>query len=884
MTGRAAPIDYAGLAAALLDRAHLLVPSWLPGGVQRGHEWVCGDLSGAEGDSCSVNLATGKWADFSGDESGGDLTSLYAAIHGMGQADAARELMEHLGWATQAPSAAPRPAPAREDRAQSMAQALQAEPSGGAKEEADSPARRASRWRPIVPVPGFAPAPRFRWRFHDRPADVWRELDAVRTWEYAFEGQRYGYVARFERVNSKGELVKDTLPLTWCQDTHDDRGACQWQWKTWEVPRPLYVPATLLSGDLSLPVVVVEGEKCAQAGHELLGHEFDFVSWPGGAKAVQHAAWSWLMGRTVYLWPDADAKHERLTRDEKAAGVDPSTKPLMPLQRQPGFRAMQDVGSLLLADHGCTVFMLHMLAPGERADGWDIADAVAEGWDAAAVRDYIRAAAAFVAPDDAARAKAATPATEWQSTPSSAGAGKGEGLLSWRDKLIQSANGALRPVRENAVLALDGMELPDGEWLPGVPEACGLVAFNEFTNDVVKRGATPWGTAEGVWEETDELEMGNWLTRTHWLPSMPRGTLEEAVAMVAKRHRYHPARELFTGLRGRWDGQKRLGTWLRRACLVEDEWNDADPLQQYLARVGTWLVMAICARVLNPGCKFDYMVILEGPQGHGKSTLARTLGWDWFADTGLVLGDKDSYQNLQGILVYEWGELDALTKAEVTKVKQFVSSMKDRFRASFDRRAKDYPRQVVFIGTTNEGHYLVDGTGNRRMWPVPITRRIDLEWVLQWREQLFAEAMHYLDAGERFHPTAREERELFVPQQQARMIDNAIQTAVLRFLYDEHQRVSATGENGALIQEITVSDLLTKLGISVDKQTHVIVRQATAALDHAGWTRGRSSRGDRPRIFKRPPGRAGEVPGGSGDPKDGHDAGQSSEDGNDCPF
>jgi hypothetical protein len=274
VTGRAAPIDYAGLAAALLDRAHLLVPSWLPGGVQRGHEWVCGDLSGAEGDSCSVNLVTGKWADFSGDESGGDLTSLYAAIHGMGQADAARELMEHLGWATQAPSAAPRPAPAREDRAQAMAQALQAKPSEGTKEEADSPARRASRWRPIVPVPGFAPAPRFRWRFHDRPADVWRELDAVRTWEYAFEGQRYGYVARFERVNSKGDLVKDTLPLTWCQDTHDDRGACQWQWKTWEVPRPLYVPATLLSGDLSLPVVVVEGDDDATILEEFfLGDE-----------------------------------------------------------------------------------------------------------------------------------------------------------------------------------------------------------------------------------------------------------------------------------------------------------------------------------------------------------------------------------------------------------------------------------------------------------------------------------------------------------------------------------------------------------------------------------------------------------------------------------
>jgi predicted P-loop ATPase len=888
----ASPIDFAGLADALLRRAHALVPAWLPDGVQRGHEWVCGGLGGGEGDSCSVNLTTGKWADFAGgdDEKGGDLISLYAAIHRMGQGEAARELMEHLGWAQQdGPKPLPPSAP---ERAKTMAQALR---SSAATPEGEEAAARSkvARWQPIVPVPPFAPKPVFRWRYHDKAADAWRELEAVRHWEYVFEGQRYGYVARFERTSSKGELVKDTLPFTWCADTHDERGGCKWQWKTWNAPRPLYVPATLLSADLSLPVVVVEGEKCAQAGHELLGHEFDFVCWPGGARAVAYAAWGWLMGRTVYLWPDADAKRERLTREEKEAGVDPASKALLPLDKQPGWRAMRDVGSILVAEHGCTVHIVHMKPPGERPDGWDLADAIAEGWDAQRVRDYIRASMVFVPPDDAARAKAAAAGAAVRSI---AGAGSGpEGgdggdVLSWRDKLICSAKGAIQPVRENAVLALDGMALPSGTWLEGVPEAAGLIGFNEFTNDVVKRRATPWGTAEGVWDEVDELEMGNWLTRAHWLPSLARGTLEEAVAMVAKRHRFHPVRELLEGLRGTWDGQQRLATWLRRACLEEDEWDDEDLLHKYLARVGTWLVMAICARVMRPGCKFDYMVILEGPQGWGKSTLARMLAWDWFADTGLVLGDKDSYQNLQGILVYEWGELDALTRSEVTKVKQFVSSMKDRFRASFDRRAKDYPRQVVFIGTTNEGHYLSDGTGNRRMWPVQVTRRIDLAWVQEVRAQLFAEAMHYLDEGQRFHPTAKEEAALFTPQQESRMVDNAIASAVMRYLYDEDQKVGFNGENGAFITQISVADLLTRLGISVDKQTPLIVRQATAALDKAGWVRGRSSRGDRPRVFRRPPGETKGVPRGSGDsePASGASAPPAnpatSEDGNDAPF
>jgi putative DNA primase/helicase len=864
-------IDFAGLAAALLDRAQTLVPQWLRGGIQRGHEWVCGDLYGNEGDSCSVNLVSGAWADFGGndDERGGDLISLYAAIHSLGQREAALELMQQLGMArADGPPRRDVPAPAAPEAA-------------AAAPPETSPAREASKWQPIVPVPAHAPAPRFRWGFKDRVSDVWVELEAVRSWEYAFEGERYGYVARFERIRaSTGEVVKDTLPMTWCQDTTDPRGGCRWHWKAWDTPRPLYVPATLLSGDpRNVPVVVVEGEKCAEAGHQLLGHEFDFVSWPGGARSWAMARWGWLMGRTVYLWPDADAKRQRLTKAEREAGLSPEAKPLMPLAMQPGMKAMVGIGSVLVADQVCDVYMLPIGEPGTRPDGWDIADAIAEGWDAARVRDFIRSAGAFVPPDDAARAKARGPI----STPSGAGAGQGGDApkLDWRDKLLKSAAGATKAVRDNVVLAIDGQELADGEWLPGIEEAAGVIAFNEFTNDVIKLQDTPWGTPAGIWDEVDELEMGNWLTRVHWLPSMPRGTLEEAVAMVAKRHRFHPVRQEFEALRGQWDGEKRLATWLRRCCLEEDEFDDADQLQQYLARVGTWLLMAICARVMSPGCKFDYMVIFEGAQGMGKSTLARLLGGEFFADTGLVLGDKDSFQNLQGVLVYEWGELDSLTKAEVTKVKQFISSQKDRFRASFDRRAKDYPRQVVFVGTTNEDHYLVDPTGNRRFWPVRVTRQIDIDWVRAQRTQLFAEAMSYFEAGERYYPTTAEQRRLFEPQQQQRQIENAIQAAILRHLYDD----TGTGENGTLLNEVTVPSLLSKLGVSVDKQTHPLLRQATAALRHAGWVRYRSSRADRPWMFRRPEGAGGLYPAGSGEPTDrptrGHNP-EGAEHG--CPF
>jgi len=826
------PIDFVALAAALLDRAETLLPQWLPGGVRKGREWVCGDLSGNAGGSLSVNMVTGAWKDFAAGDSGGDLTSLYAAIHGLNNAKAATELRAQLGW---------------QEPQRTAAQSAPVGPP--AADAATPPGKRRTMWRAVTPVPDLAPPPDFKH---------WHYSEPESTWEYRFEGALYGYVARFR--NSTGG--KEVMPFTWCVDESDGRGTQRWHWKQWEVPRPLYVPSTVLSADCSLPVVLVEGEKCALAGHTLLPGDFDWVSWPGGGQAWDKAAWGWLMGRTVYLWPDCDAKRVPLTKAEREAGVDPETKPLLPAAKQPGVRAMQQIGAVLQAQYLCTVFMCRVPEPGAVADGWDVADAVQQGWGPEEVRALVRGAVAFVpdgqAPDGAA-------AAEGISTPGLAGAGKGSGEHSddlrptWRDSLLRSGGGKVLPVRDNLVLALEGVP---GSGLPGVEGAAGLVAYNEFTNNVEKTRPTPWGSPAGEWDEVDELEMGTWLAREHWLPSMSRATLEEAVAMVAKRHRFHPVRDAMARLKGTWDGQKRLGTWLQVCCMQPGE---ADPLlAQYLARVGTWLVMAICARVLTPGCKFDYMTIFEGPQGWGKSTLARLLALDWFADTGLVLGDKDSYQNLQGVLVYEWGELDGLNRSEVTKVKLFISSPKDRFRASFDRRAKDYPRQVVFVGTTNEDHYLTDPTGNRRMWPVRLTKQVDTEWFRAHRDQLFAEALACLENGDRFHPTQREQRELFDPQQQQRQVESAIQAACLRYLYDQDQRVSGMHENGALVNEITAPELLSRLGISVDKQTHVLLRQVTAALRVAGWVRFRSSRADRPWMFRRPDGAAGFVAGASG--------------------
>lgn len=803
------PIDFAGLNAALLKQARELVPRWLPGGKwgPGKKEWVCADLSGGEGHSCSVNVESGKWGEFSSGDTGADLISLYAAIHGHNNGKAAVELMAELGI-QRAPVQAPAPAP-------------RTPPEKKAKEK---------KWVPVIPVPDHAPQPTFK--HFSRPAK-----DLQGTWEYRFGDVLYGYITRF--LKSGGG--KDVLPYTWCRDESDDRGLHCWNWISFPEPRPLYVPATLLAAEPALvPVVLVEGEKCAKAGFDLLPAEFDWVTWPGGVNGWEKADWSWLEGRVVILWPDCDAHRVKLSKAEREAGVDPASKPILPEASQPGMKAMVGIAREL-EGRKCTLSMVKVPKPGDVSDGWDVADAIEQGWDAEQVRAFLRGAVPFLPPAPGKGEKGGD-------TPSPAAAGDDSSAPraeTWRDYVLWGKTGPLS-IRENCVAALDGVQKPDGSWLPGVKVAEGVIAFNSFTNDVVKLKDAPWGSPAGLWKEEDELHMGEWLVRRHHLASCSRGTLEEAVRMVAARHAYHPVRAYLEGLK--WDGERRLATWLRRCCLEPAEWDDADDLQQYLARVGTWFLQGMVARVMQPGVKFDYMLILEGAQGLRKSTLLATLAGDWFADTGLNLGDKDSYQQLQGRWLYEFAELDSFGKADVTKIKSFVASASDYFRASFDRRARDYPRQVVFGGTTNEDHYLTDPTGNRRMWPVRVTRLIDIAWLAENRDQLFAEAMQRWRDGRRMHPTPDEEKRLFAPQQKLREVESAIGTAIATWL--------ETAE-GSLVTEITLVKLLGYIGIGVEKlgPGRFHEKQAAAQLRSMGWTEGGrepSSVPGRPRRWVKP--------------------------------
>lgn len=274
-----------------------------------------------------------------------------------------------------------------------------------------------------------------------------------------------------------------------------------------------------------------------------------------------------------------------------------------------------------------------------------------------------------------------------------------------------------------------------------------VVAYDEFSERVITLRPAPVRVQDapishdaGEWTEADSVRTAAWLaTHAGFEPSV--ATIDAAVIAAAGRRAVHPVRDWLAGLS--WDGVARLDWFLSRYLGAEQT--------EYAAAVGArWMTSGV-ARVWTPGCKADHVLVLEGPQGRGKSTALRILASDrWFADTGLVLGDKDSYQNLRGVWVYELSELSGIRGRDAERIKSFLSSPADRYRPSYGRYVRVYPRQTVFAATTNEHGYLRDPSGGRRFWPVRCGRA-DLEALARDREQLWAEAVARYRAGEPWH-------------------------------------------------------------------------------------------------------------------------------------
>jgi putative DNA primase/helicase len=804
------PIRFQALSDALLSRAEQLVPAWLPGGRRNGHEWVCAGLHGGEGTSCSVNLRTGRWADFASDDKGGDLVSLYAAIHGLDQGRAAVAVARDEGL---------------EDVAGVQHDASHQRPARPEPPPAPSrPARSDEGWTTVRPVPANAPAPTFK-HFSRTASDI------VRTAEYRLGDDLHGYVVRF-RTSDGG---KDDLPYTWCQSARD--GAAKWHWKQFDEPRPLYLPGRSLPAGRT--VVLVEGERKAEVLQQLLDANapgiYCVVGWPGGCKAWAKADWSWIAGSTVLAWPDTDSKRVPLTAKEANACADDAEreslkagKPYLPADKQPGMAAMLGIGRLLEREHGCKVQLLAIDPPGVRKDGWDAADAIeADGWDFDRVMAFFGTAYALPPEGDQPAAPVSSAAKKIDGPVGTDGGDSPESTAAlpwWLECFYDPIKGRWNLSRKTVILALRHD-----------PELQCVLGYNELSNTMEARCNWPFphGRAGKITGAVDLL-LGNWLSKRYGLPSITRQAIMEAMETVSYENPWHPVREWLGGLQ--WDGKSRADKWLIHA--IGETAETLDPkMREYLALVGRFWLIGMVMRVMEPGSKFDYCPVLEGPGGLGKSTMVETLASSaWYSDTPFEIGKgKESQEQVQGIWGYELGELSQMGKAEITAIKAFISSKVDRYRPAYGRVVEEHPRQCVLVGTTNESTYLRDRTGNRRFWPIPVRNPIRIEWLAKWREQLFGEAYALYLEGATCIPTREQENRLFAPVQESRLIETAVTSELLAVLT---RQPTATGI-GALVNEltdfVTLAQLVKALDMDAGKSTAGLESQIRSWMTHQGW-------------------------------------------------
>jgi putative DNA primase/helicase len=310
----ASRLDFAAVNSAALSSLESLCMEWFPAGKKDGHEFRIGSINGEPGSSMSINLTTGRWADFAGDLKGSDPISLLAAVRGCKQGEAAKELAERL----------------------SLGNLTAVAP----KAEYESKPSAASEWEPLAHAPDGCHEPDLNHYKHGQPVATWPYLTA--------DSKRVGLICRFNLADGS----KEVLPITWCRHVSGKEG---WRWKSFAKPRPLYNLPALCKADPTAWVLIVEGEKTADAASRLLPN-LACTTWSGGSKAVSLADWSPLSDRRVLFWPDAD---------------EPGRKCIELIRKQlPNVRIVTP--------------------PAGVAEGWDLADAESEGWTTDQVRAHIR--------------------------------------------------------------------------------------------------------------------------------------------------------------------------------------------------------------------------------------------------------------------------------------------------------------------------------------------------------------------------------------------------------------------------------------------------------------------------------------------------------------
>lgn len=300
----------------------------------------------------------------------------------------------------------------------------------------------------------------------------------------------------------------------------------------------------------------------------------------------------------------------------------------------------------------------------------------------------------------------------------------------WKAELEYTKSGKLLCNIANIILILEND-----------PALAGHIVHDLFTGMDSAKDGLPWNKNANQWTDTDDANLRVWLEKHYDITGKEK--IADALTAVLTRHSYHPIRDYLNGLT--WDGVPRLDRIIIDYMGAEDsELNRAMSRKHFVAAV---------SRVFNPGCKYDYCLIMSGAEGIGKSTLLRVMGGRWFNDSITTLEGKEGMEQLRRAWVVELGELSSIKRSDVEQVKAHLSKQVDIYRAAYARRVLEHPRQCVFCGTTNEALFLKGDTGNRRFWVIPVVAELRKyrDWneaIRRDRDQLWAEAVHYYKQGE----------------------------------------------------------------------------------------------------------------------------------------
>ncbi len=298
------------------------------------------------------------------------------------------------------------------------------------------------------------------------------------------------------------------------------------------------------------------------------------------------------------------------------------------------------------------------------------------------------------------------------------------------------------------------------------------------------------------------------------LKRLSKDVTHQAVDARAHECRFHPVRDYLNKLT--WDGIKRLSNLIPYYFGAEQS--------AYNKEIGSMFLVSMVARILEPGCKADHMVIIEGPQGALKSTACSVLGGEWFSDNlPDVSGGKDVSQHLRGKWLIEVSEMHAMSKAEAALLKAFITRTTERYRPSYGRKEVIEPRQCVFVGTTNRTEYLRDETGGRRFWPIK-AGTINTDALVRDRDQLFAEAVVQHREGLEWWPDKDFEQRHIMPEQAARYEADAWEDNIREYVEPKIRvTVGEVGRNA--------------LGIETGRIGTADQRRITAVLEQQGWKR-----------------------------------------------